>query len=68
MTAEIIKFPVPQELTGEQRQYWQDQAAYWLITQENAELAVEYAGRQREFALRRLGMLGVEHGLPDGAS
>lgn len=65
--AEIIYLPVPSQLDPEQRQHWQDQAAYWLITQENAERAVEYAGRQRENSLRMLGMIGTERGLDEGA-
>lgn len=65
--AEIIYLPVPSQLTTEQRQHWQDQAAYWLIKEEDAERAVEYAGRQRENSLRMLGMIGVERGLDEGA-
>lgn len=63
MSAEIIQFPVPQEMTGEQRQHWHDQAAYWCVVEENAMTALEYAQRQRENALRMLGMIGVERGL-----
>lgn len=55
----------PKVMTPEQRTYWHSQAAYWAITQENAERAVEYAGRQRESALRMLGLLGVEKGLSE---
>ena len=55
--------PTPESLTPQQREHWQDQAAYWAIKQEDAERAVEYAARQRENALRMLGMIGVENGL-----
>lgn len=64
----VVYLPVPRELTGNQRQYWYQQAAYWAVKQEDADKASEYAGRQRESALRMLGMLGVERGLPDGAA
>lgn len=63
----VVYLPTPEHLTGEQRQYWHDQAAYWAVKQEDAEHATEYAARHREDALRMLGMLGVERGLPDGA-
>lgn len=55
--------PIPKSLTPEQREYWQGQAAYWGVQEENAMTALEYAQRQRESALRMLGMLGVEQGL-----
>jgi len=44
--------PVPQELSPLQREHW--------------EQALENAERQREYALRMLGRLGVERGLGDG--
>jgi hypothetical protein len=62
---EVIYLPTPDKLTPEQRAHWQEQAAYWAVTQENAERAVEYAGRQRENALRMLGMLSIERGLTE---
>jgi hypothetical protein len=58
----VVYLPI-KPTTPEQRQHWLDQAAYWLVKQEDAERAVEYAGRQRENALRILGMIGVENGL-----
>jgi hypothetical protein len=60
---EVIYLPVPEQLTSEQRQHWQSQAAYWGVREEDAQTALEYAQRQRENALRMLGMLGVENGL-----
>lgn len=60
---EIIYLPVPNNVTPEQRQHWFDQAGYWGEVEENAQRALEYAQRQREAALRMLGMLGVEKGL-----
>jgi hypothetical protein len=65
---EIVYLPTPKELTSDQQEHWHTQAAYWAIRQEDAERAVEYAGRQREDCLRMLGMIGVERGLPDGAA
>jgi hypothetical protein len=62
-----VFMPTPKVLSQDQREHWQDQAAYWAVKQEDAERAVEYAGRQRENSLRMLGMLGVERGLDDGA-
>jgi hypothetical protein len=64
---EVIFMPVPATLTLPQREYWQEQASYWLIKQEDAERALDYAARQRDNALRMLGMLGIERGLDDGA-
>jgi len=64
---EVIYLPPPDDVTPEQRQHWQEQAAYWGVKEEDAMTALEYAQRQRENALRMLGMLGVERGL-DGAS
>lgn len=64
----VVYLPVPHELTGDQREYWHEEAAYWAIKEEDAYQAVEYAGRRREAALRMLGMLGAERGLPDGAA
>lgn len=63
---EIIHLPVPEIMTPDQRQHWHDQAAYWCIQQENAEVALEYATDQRNHALVMLGMIGVEG--PDGAA
>jgi len=60
---EIIYLPTPDNITPEQREHWQEQAAYWCIKAEDAMTALEYAQRQRENALRMLGMLGVERGL-----
>jgi hypothetical protein len=60
---ELIHLPTPESITPEQREYWQGQAAYWCIKQEDAMTALEYAQRQREAALRMLGMLGTERGL-----
>lgn len=60
---EVLFLPPPETLTIEQRQHWQDQAAYWLIRQEDAERALDYAARQRENCLRVLGMLQLELGL-----
>ena len=59
--AEIFYLPTP-ILTNEQRQHWQTQAAYWCVNEEAATMALEYAQRQRENALRMLGML-AERGL-----
>ena len=56
----VIPFPVTEVTTPEQRQYWHEQAAYWAIKEEDAEVALAYARRQRAFALGRLGMLGAE--------
>lgn len=63
----VVYLPTPKDLTPEQCEYWQGQAAYWGVREEDAMTALEYAQRQRESALRMLGMLGVEKGLPDGA-
>ena len=62
---EVIAFPTPGELTPEQRDYYHKQAAYWGVREDDAYTALEYAQRQRQKALRMLGMLGVEHGLED---
>lgn len=59
-----LKFPA---LTPEQRAYWHGQAAYWAVEEETATILLENAQRRRESALRMLGMLGYEGGLPDGA-
>jgi hypothetical protein len=59
----VTYLPVPDKMTPEQRQHWHEQAAYWAVRQEDLEVALEYAQRQREAALRMLGMLGTEHGL-----
>ena len=64
----VVYLPVPPELTPSQREYWLGQAGYWGVQQENAERALEYASRHREDALRMLGMLAQERGLPDGAA
>jgi hypothetical protein len=61
--AEVIYLPTPNTLTPDQKQYWLDQAAYWGEHQETSQRAVEYAARQRENALRMLGMIGIERGL-----
>lgn len=60
---EVINMPVPEYLTPEQRQHWQDQAAYWGVREEDAHTALEVAQRNREHALRMLGMIGVERGM-----
>lgn len=65
---ELFYLPEPADLTPEQREYWHGQAAYWGVMEETAMTALEYAQRQREDALRMLGMLGIERGLPDGAA
>lgn len=67
-TDNVRYLPTPAELTPEQREHWQSQAAYWCVREEDAQRAVEVAQRNREAALRMLGMLGVERGLPDGAA
>lgn len=59
----VVYLPVPQTLTPEQRVHWHDQAAYWACREEDAERALEYAQRQRENALRMLGMIATEQGL-----
>lgn len=66
-TNNVVYMPTPKILTPEQRDYWHMQAAYWGEHEEISQRAIEYAQRQRENALRMLGMLGVERGLPDGA-
>lgn len=58
--AEYIKRPQPSELTPTEREYWQQQAAYWGEKQDNSNTALEYATRQRNFALVKLGMLSVQ--------
>lgn len=63
--SEIIYLPVPSNLTPDQKQHWLDQAGYWGEHEENAHRALEYAQRQREAALRMLGMLGVELGIKE---
>lgn len=60
---EVIQFPTPESITPEQRDYWQGQASYWCVKAEDAMTALEYAQRQRENALRMLGMLAAERGL-----
>lgn len=62
---EIIYLPTPDKMTPEQRQHWLDQAGYWSEHEEIAQRALEYAQRQRENALRMLGMLGIERGLTE---
>lgn len=59
----IRYLPTPTELNPEQREYWLGQAGYWGVKEEDAMTALEYAQRQREVALRMLGMLPVERGL-----
>ena len=59
----VINFPTPQTMTPDQRQHWLDQAGYWGEVEETAQRALEYAQRQRENALRMLGMLTTERGL-----
>jgi hypothetical protein len=59
----IRYLPTPETLTPDQRDHWHTQASYWAVKEEDAERAVEYAGRQRENALRMLGMVGIEQGL-----
>lgn len=61
---EVVYLPVP-ELSTEQRQHWHEQAAYWAIKEEDALTALEYAQRQRQAALRMLGMIATT---PDGAA
>ena len=60
---ELIYLPTPAKLTPEQRRHWHDQAAYWGVHEEYVQTALDYAQRQRENALRMLGMIGVENGL-----
>jgi hypothetical protein len=66
LTPNVIYLPVPR-LDAEQRQHWLDQAAYWGEHEEYAMRALEVAQRGRENALRMLGMIATERGLPDGA-
>jgi hypothetical protein len=63
MEAKIYHLPPPKELTPEQRLHWQERAADWEIQAEDSLRAYEYACRQRESALRMLGMIAVERGL-----
>jgi len=60
---EVIHLPTPETLTPDQRQHWFDQAGYWGEQEEAAHRALEYAQRQRENALRMLGMIATERGL-----
>ena len=53
---EVVYLPVPDKLTAEQKQHWLDEAARWGVIEEEA-------ARNREEALRMLGMLGIERGL-----
>ena len=62
----VIYMEVPKQMTPEQRQHWHDQAAYWGVHEEISQTSLEYAQRQRENALRMLGMLANEKGLSDG--
>jgi len=64
-TDNVRYLPVPRQLTPEQRQHWRDQAAYWGVKEEDSMTALEYAQRQRENALRMLGMIETERGLGD---
>ena len=41
------------------------QAAYWDEVSEMATRQLEYATTQREYALRMLGMLAVDGGMPE---
>ena len=66
--AEIIYMPTPKTLLPEQRQHWQEQASYWGVREDDAQVALEYAQRHRQDALRMLGMLAVERGIPDGVA
>lgn len=49
--AEIYYLPVPNELTEEQKQHWWE--------------TLESAERQREYAMRMLGIIAVEKGLSE---
>lgn len=61
----VAHLPVPGQLTPTQRQHWLDQAAYWEVREEDSAKSLEYAQRQRQRALRILGMLPEEKGLDD---
>lgn len=67
MSAEIIPFPQPNELTPEQRDYFHQQAAYYDEVEQVAQRTVEYAQKQREHALRMLGMLAMRPNLDPSA-
>lgn len=62
----VVYLPVPKQLTPEQRQYWHDEAARYAVQEEDALALLETAQRGRENALRMLGMIAAERGLPDG--
>ena len=62
----VVYMPVPETLTLDQRQHWQDQAAYWAVREEDAYTALEVAQRNRESCLRMLGMLAAERGVRHG--
>ena len=47
MTPETVQFPQPRELTEEQKQYWEHQ--------------LEIAERARQYALRMLGRISLDH-------
>ena len=46
-----------EQLTPEQRQNWQNDAAYWAVVQEDAERALAVATKRRRLALGKLGLL-----------
>lgn len=56
--AEIIYLPRPTNLTFEQREHWQQVAAYAGVEEERYH-------QMREDALRMLGMIGIENGLTE---
>lgn len=47
------------ELTREERQYWQTQAAYWGVREEICTTGLDYAIEQRRKALIMLGMISL---------
>ena len=62
--AKVIYLPTP-TLTPEQRESWQQDAAYWEILETVAQRHLEHIQRRREAALRMLGMIGTERGLDE---
>jgi hypothetical protein len=66
-TPKVAYLPVPQNMGEQQRQSWEDRAAYWAIQEDFAQRALETAQRNIEGCLRMLGHTGTQLEFPDGA-
>lgn len=63
----VIQFPAPdpEKLTPEQKHYWLGEAAMHEMMKEEYLAMAERHDREREYALRMVGMLAVERGLTE---